>query len=475
MKLWAIIPELIIAGSALFFIPISGWIKEKNRKIPSYLTLFSLVISLWFCYRMLFWQPFDIFKGTYAVDNFGTIFKILIILSSIISLLLIIFYFGKNSQAPHAPIALLFTTLGAIGVSSSLDLGLIILFLQIMSLGLYILTGIIRKDKRGNEAALKYFIFAATALAIMAFGLTYLYGLTGSLDLRVIGGALKGDNSAWIIIALCLIILGYGFEITMVPFHFWAPDVYEGSTAPIAGFISTVPKVAGFAGLLRILISSYQNNLNDWSLIISILSAITMTFGNLAALRQTKLKRLLAYSSIAQSGYILMAAGAADSIESALPSIGFYLTAYIFMNMGVFSAAALIERNFGTDDIIIFRGLNKLAPFAAITMAISLLSLAGIPPLAGFAGKVFIFKSVLDRGYTWLLIIGIVNMVIGLYYYVSIISEMYLKSPLLTIKPKGNLFYLLAVIICFAGSILFGIFPSLGLNVLLNKINIGLF
>jgi NADH-quinone oxidoreductase subunit N len=422
---------------------------------------------------MLFWSAeggFDVFKGTYAIDNFGTVFKILIIVSAVVSLLLLLYYLKNNSHIAHAPIALLFTTLGAMGVSSSVDLGLIILFLQMMSLGLYMLVGIIRRDKISNEATLKYFIFAASALAIMAFGLTFLFGLTGSLDIRVIGAFLIKEESVWILIALSMIFIGYGFEITIVPFHFWAPDVYEGSTAPVAGLISTLPKVAGFAGLLRMLLSSYQGNFVDWSLIIAILSAVTMTFGNLVALRQTKLKRLLAYSSIAQSGYILMGAAAAVDIETALPSIGFYLIAYIFMNLSAFAVISLIERNFGTDDKIIFRGLNRLNPFAAAVLAVSMLSLAGIPPLAGFAGKVFILNSVLDKGYVWLLIIGIINMVMGLYYYISIAAEIYLKPPIITIKPKTNAYYLAASIICFGGTILFGIFPSLGLS-LTNLLN----
>ncbi len=464
MKLWAIIPELIIAGSALLFIPVSGWVKGKNQLIPAYLTLLSLSFALWFSFRMLSWPSFDIFSGTYAIDDFGTVFKILILSGSIITLLLLSFYFKKNSHIAHAPIALLFSTLGAMCISSSLDLGLIILFLQMMSLAGYVLVALVRKDKMGNEAALKFFIFAAAALAVMAFGLTFLYGLTGSLDLRIIGISLSSSKSVWIFISLILILIGYGFEITLVPFHFWAPDVYEGSTAPVAGFLSIVPKIAGFAGLLRFLLTSYRDNIADWSLIIAIFAAVTMTLGNLIALRQTRLKRLLAYSSIAQSGLILMAIAGSDSIETALSYTGFYLIAYIFMNMGAFSVASQIERNFGSDDIILFRGLSRTSPFSAIVLALSLLSLAGIPPLAGFAGKVFIISSAIDRGYIWLVIIAVINLTIALYYYVSIVAEMYMKRPVNMVKPNRDPYYLLSAIICTAGTIFFGIFPAAALK-----------
>ncbi len=460
MKLWAIIPELIIAGSALGYIPIAGWVKGKNQLIPSYLTLLSLLSAGLFSFRMLSWPSFDIFKGTYAIDNFGTVFKILILSGSIITQLLMIFYFKKNSHTAHTPIALLFATLGAMCISSSMDLGLIILFLQMMSLAVYVLVSAVRKDKMANEAALKFFIFAAVALAVMAFGLTFLYGLTGSLDLRIIGISLKTSSSAWIFISLSLILIGYGFEITLIPFHFWAPDVYAGSTAPVSGFLSVVPKTAGFAGLLRFLLTAYQDNAADWSLILAIFAAVTMTTGNLIALRQTKLKRLLAYSSIAQSGLILMAAASADNIETAVSHAGFYLAAYIFMNMGAFSVISQIERNFGSDDIILFRGLGRTAPFTAVVMALSFLSLAGIPPLAGFAGKVFIISDAIDRGYLWLVIIAIINLTIALYYYVSVIAEIYMKKPVIDIKPGNDFYYVVAAALCTAGTIFFGVFPA---------------
>ena len=464
MKLWAIIPELIIAGSALFYIPVAGWVKGKNQLIPTLLTLVSLLTALGFSFMMLSWPSFDIFNGTYAIDNFGTVFKILILSGSIITLLLLLFYFKKNSHIAHAPIALLLSTLGAMCISSSMDLGLIVLFLQMMSLAGYVLVGIIRKDNLANEASLKFFIFAAVALAVMAFGLTFLYGLTGSLDLRIIGVGLISSNSVWIFISLILILIGYGFEITLVPFHFWAPDVYAGSTAPVAGFISVVPKIAGFAGLLRFLLTAYQGNIADWSLIIAIFAAVTMTLGNLTALRQTKLKRLLAYSSIAQSGLILMAIAASDNIESAASFAGFYLIAYIFMNLGAFSVISQIERNFGSDDIILFRGLGRSSPFSAVVLVFSLLSLAGIPPLAGFAGKVFLISAAIDRGYIWLVIITAINLTIALYYYVSVAAEVYLKQPENKIKPVQDFYYLITAGICTAGTIFFGIFPAAGLN-----------
>ncbi len=207
-----------------------------------------------------------------------------------------------------------------------------------------------------------------------------------------------------------------------------------------------------------------MDNVAGWSMIIAIFAAVTMTIGNLIALRQTGLKRLLAYSSIAQSGILLMAVASADSISTAVSYSGFYLIAYLFMNMGAFSVISQIERNFGSDDIILFRGLSRTSPFSAAVLALSFLSLAGIPPLAGFAGKVFVISGVIDRGYIWLVIIAIINLTIALYYYVSVVAEMYLKQPVNMIKPVKDFYFLLSAGICTAGTIFFGIFPASALN-----------
>lgn len=464
MKLWAIIPELITAGISLALVPLAGFAKNKMKSAPVYIAIAGLSAAGLFAFRMLGWQPFLVFEGTYAVDPYGNVFKILIFAGSIITLLIAAFYFKKSTQLPHIPVAIMFAALGAVGITSSMDLGLIALFLQMMSLAAYVLVGAIRTDPYANEAALKYFIFAAISLALMIFGLTFLYGLTGSMNLSVIGSRLSGSGNYWILFALSLVILGYGFELTLVPFHFWAPDVYSGTSAPIAGFVSVVPKIAGFAGLARILTLAFPNDLMEWSLLLSILAAATMTFGNIAALKQNKLKRLLAYSSIAQSGYIIIAVSVLEKSETAFSAVGFYIIAYVFMNLGAFAVAAQIERNYDSDDFVLLKGLGKTNPFCAIVLALSLLSLAGIPPLTGFAGKIFLLKAAMDAGFIWLAVIAIINMTIGLYYYVSIISNMYTDEPLVAHKLKSSFELKIVFLITLLATIFFGVFPSVGLE-----------
>ena len=433
LDLWAIIPELILAALGIVLVPTAGFVHRRGhwRYLPAALSAVGLVASMAFTVRMLGWDDQAVFGDTYAVDGFAQVFKLLIMSGALLALLTIVAHFRGRDQVAHAPMALLFVTLGGVGLSAALDLGLIVLFLQMLSLPAYILVTLIRSDARGNEATLKYFIFAAAALAIMAYGLTFLYGMTGSLELRSIGRALGagGGDSVWIALSLGLILVGYGFEMTLVPFHFWAPDVYAGATSSVAGFVSVVPKIAGFAAFLRFALLAYPGEAAGWPLVVAILAVVTMTLGNLVALRQSRLKRLLAYSSIAQAGYVLVAVASAGRVEGALSAAAYYLAAYLFMNLAAFAVVSQVERSTGSDELALFRGFGVSSPFAGGVLALALLSLAGIPPLAGFAGKVFVLTAAIDGGMTWLAVVAAVNMAVGLYYYVAVLAEMYLRRP----------------------------------------------
>jgi NADH-quinone oxidoreductase subunit N len=465
MKLWAIIPELILAGLCLGLVPMAGWVRGRWRMAPAIVALTGLAACLFFTGRMLLWAPVPAFEGAYAVDGLANVFKLLIELGAFITIVLIGSYFRGHSQVVQAPVAVLFATLGAVGLASSMDLGLIVLFLQMTSLASYVLVVLARGDPRALEASLKYFIFGAVALAVMAYGLTFLYGLTGSLDLRVIGEALRGGDQLWIALAFSLVVIGYGFEIAMVPFHFWAPDAFTGATAPVSGFLSVVPKTGAVAGLLRLLLYAFPDEAAGWPALIAVLAAITMTFGNLVALRQTELKRLLAYSSIAQAGYILVAVAVASRVNSAPPAAAYYLAAYLFMNLGAFAVAGQLERTLGSDRIAALRGLGKRSPGPAAVLALSLLSLAGIPPLAGFAGKVFLLEAGIAGGMTWLAVVAAANMVLALFYYVSVIAEMYLRPPEYAHRLTGGRGYTLGYIAALAGTLLLGIWPGPNLEI----------
>ncbi|HET6906954.1 MAG TPA: NADH-quinone oxidoreductase subunit N [Rhodanobacteraceae bacterium] len=459
MKLWAIIPELILVVLCLALVPLAGWLRGRWRQTTGAIALIGLAACMAMTARMLGWAPFTAFDGVYALDPFAAVFKLLIELAAFITVILLMTHFRGQTQATHAPVAVLFATLGAVALVSSNDLVAIVLFIQMMSMAGYVLVSLERTSRRANEAALKYFIYAAVALAVMAYGLSFLYGLTGSLDLRAIGAALHGADQLWVEVALALILAGYGFEVTMAPFHVWAPDVFAGASAPVAGFLSVAPKIAAMAALLRFLLVAFPDRMVGWPWWIAGGAVVSMTLGNLVALRQTRLKRLLAYSTIAQSGYVLAAVAVAGRTPEAVPAAAYYLAAYLFMNLGAFAVAAQLERAVGSDRFEALRGLGRRAPWTAALLTLFLLSLAGIPPLAGFMGKVLVLLRVIDGGMLWLAIIAAINMAIALYYYVHVIAQLYLHPPKHDFVLPQRVGWSAGYALCVAGTLGLGIFP----------------
>lgn len=464
MDIWAVVPEMVLAGLALALVPVASFARGRWRALPAIAALVGLVAALAVTADMLAIPPTAAFCDTWAVDRFAAFYKLLLEVGALITILMLASHFHGRPQMAHAPILVLFTTVGGMGLVASLDLGLIILFLQMVSLPSYLLVGLVRSDHRAQEATMKYFLYAAAALAVMAYGLTFLFGLTGSLELRAVGKGLHGADQVWIVVAFGLVLVGYAFEATLVPFHFWAPDAYDGATAPAAGFISVVPKIAAFGGLLRLLLEALSGGEAAWPLVIAAVAVTTMTLGNLVALRQTGLKRLLAYSSIAQAGYVLMAVAVAGRAEGALGAVGFYLLAYLLMNLGAFLVVAQLERVLGSDRLGAIRGLGRRSPWPGAAMALCLLSLAGIPPLAGFAGKVFLLSAAIDGGMTWLAAIGAVNMAVGLFYYMRVIAEMYFETPLRSEPVTGGVGYMVGLALSVAGTLMFGIAPNVALS-----------
>ncbi|KOX41265.1 oxidoreductase [Streptomyces purpurogeneiscleroticus] len=460
MDLGAVAPEMVLAGTALALVPVAGWAQGLWRRLPAAVALLALFAAMGLTLPMLTATPRDAFCGTYAVDPFRAFYQLVIEAGAAVSLLSLASHFRASEQEPHHPVALLMATVGGMGLAAATDLGLIVLFLQMVSLPAYLLVLLVRSDGPAQEATLKYFLYAAAALAVMAYGLTFLFGLTGSLNLRIIGAGLAGADRAWVALAFGLVVVGYGFEMTLVPFHVWAPDVFQGGTAPVSGFVSVVPKVAAFAGLLRLLLEAMPNGLAVWPTVLALMAAATMTFGNLVALRQASLKRLLAYSSIAQAGYMLMAVAVADRVPQALPAIGYYVVAYLLMNLAAFTVIAQVERMSASDGLATVRGLGRRAPWSAAALTLALLSLAGVPPLAGFAGKVFLLLAAIDGDLAWLAVLAAANMAVALSYYVAVIAEMYFRDPERPEAVAPGAGYAWVLGLCSAATLAFGIAPS---------------
>jgi NADH-quinone oxidoreductase subunit N len=460
MELWAVVPELILAGFVLLLLPLGPLLSSARKELTTWLALAGLVAAAIASARMLSWSPQPVFLETYAVDPFAVYFKLFAIGATAFVLLATHGHFQSRPHAGEVPTLLMLTCLGIVGLAASQDLALIALFVQLVTAGSYILVGIAKHDRRATEGALKLFLFSAAAGAVMLYGMSLLYGLTGTLRLPELAMRLPTMPLLTTLAALGLVLVGYGFKITLVPFHAWAPDTYQGAPTPIAGYLSVGPKAAGLAVLLRTLLVAFPGGFGRWPEMIAVLAALTMTVGNLFALPQSSVKRLLAYSSIAQAGYLLVGVAAAQRDALAVPGSLFYLAVYLCMNLGAFLAVDGIERQIGTDGIEHFAGLGGRLPLSAAVLTVSLLSLAGFPPLGGFVGKTMLFGAALGAGWTWLAVLMGANVAVSLYYYVRVLAPLYLHHPAIGPLGKEPIALRVALIGLALGTLLTGIMPE---------------
>lgn len=461
MELWAVVPELTLAGLVLILLPLGSFLPTKYKNIVTWLALAGLLAVLIETIAMFFFKTQAVFIGTYAVDPFAVYFKLFAVVTTAFVLLATQSHFHGNPHEGQVPALLLLTCLGIMGLAASQNLALIALFVQLVTVGSYILVGIAKENRLATEAALKMFLFSATVGAVMIYGMVLLFGMTGTLELPELARKLPAMPVVTTIAAFLLVLVGYGFEITIVPFHTWAPDTYQGAPTPIAGFISVGPKAAGLAVMLRTLVVAFPHNLGHWAEIVAVLAAITMTVGNIFALRQSSVKRLLAYSSISQVGYILIGIAAAERSGLAVAGALLYLAVYLFMNVGAFLCVDAIERQTGSDDRKVFAGLGRRMPVPAAVLTLCLLSLAGFPPLGAFVGKTMLFGAAIAAGWTWLAIVMLLNVALSLFYYVRVIEPLYLQ-PAKDDKPlqAEPIMLRLALILLAIGTLLSGVFPQ---------------
>lgn len=387
----------------------------------------------------------SIFSDMIAVDSFAYFFKWLIMICAI---LIVVFSLGsaelntaKRRLGEYYSL-LVALTLGMMLMAGASNLLMMYLALELSSISSYILTGYTREAPDSSEASLKYVIYGSLSSGLMLYGISIIYGIAGSLDIYAINHVLaQGNyNTLALVIAGVLAIAGFGYKISAVPFHFWTPDVYEGAPITITAFLSVASKAGGFAMMIRFLkVTFIDSNAValpagvwaslkgfEWYHLVAVVSVLTMTLGNLVAIWQNNLKRLLAYSSIAHAGYMLM--GLVVLSNEGLAAIMLYFVVYLFMNLGAFYIVMLIANQTGSEDIEDYKGLGPRAPFITVSLAIFLISLTGLPPTAGFIGKLYLFAALLNRGWVWLAVVGALNSVIALYYYVRIFRNMYLRT-----------------------------------------------
>ncbi len=331
---------------------------------------------------------------------------------------------------------LTFASLAAVMLSTAADAALLGLGIGALGLSTFVMTGYLRGARRSNEASIKYYLFGTVSGATMLYGLSWWFGLAGTTNLHDIGQRLAGAPEAVVIASTALVLFGLGYKAAFVPFHFWTPDAYEGAPLPVAAYLSVLPKLAGLVALARVLPLALPRDTAGWSTAIAVIAAATMTLGNVAALPQRNVVRLLAYSSIAQSGYLLMGVAALERSDQGLPALVYYALAYAAMNLGAFAVVLAVSRERGSVDLDALRGLGRTHPWWTVVLVLSFLSLLGLPPLAGFVGKLELFKAAIDAGQAWLAVIAVVNTVISLYYYLRVIAPAVLEAP--DVRPASS-------------------------------------
>jgi len=454
------IPELIILKTAFVLLLLDLFV--PNKKILGFLGVAGIVAAL--CFVRYPTQPLSLFYGFFVLDPFSFFFKITALGIVGISLIASLAYEPhQKTSLPYlgeSNVFFLFLAFGLILMGSSNNLLMIFLSIEFVSILSYLLVGFLKKSSRSKEAALKYLLFGSTSSGIMLFGMSLLFGMTGEIDLNLIQMKLaQGVASPELVFAsLLLIMVGLGFKISMAPFHMWAPDVYEGAPTPVTAFLTVGPKALGFAIFLRVLQTSFLNLHSKWGFLLAALSMLTMTIGNVVAISQTNIKRLLGYSSIAQAGYILM--GLAVSNQIGLAGVLIYLAAYAFTNLGAFLCVIMVSNHFGTDEIDSYAGLSERSPFLAFALTLFLLSLAGIPPLAGFVAKFYVFSSAIQGRFFTLAVVAALNSAVAAFYYFKVVRLMYLV-PASNREPLTHpLSLLIAVVLALAGILAIGIFPG---------------
>lgn len=423
-------PEIALAVLSLVLLAIGLLIPAGARKGMMPLTVFSLLGVLGYTLYDFFYGPQAVFMGgLYMHDQFAVYFKILFLSAA---LLVVLSSGGYVQKLPKHRgefySLLLMATLGMMLMAGAGELITMYIGLELMTISFYILVAYLAEDARSSEAGVKYLVLGATSSAILLYGISLIYGMTGSTELAVIARQLSGNLTPASLLATVFILAGLGFKISLVPFHLWAPDIYEGAPTPVTAFLAIASKAAAFAVLIRVylLTMNSQSFSETGQTILFVMAAITMIVGNLVAIPQTNLKRLLAFSSIAQAGYLMV--GIIAESAAGIKGVIFYAMIYVFANMGAFAVATHVSEKQGSSEIKDLAGFWRRSPLATVVMTASLLSLAGIPPLAGFVGKFYLFSAVMDQGYVGIAYIGFVMSMISVYYYLSVVKVMFLTD-----------------------------------------------
>ena len=426
--LWALLPELFLTGLLCLIMTLDFIKPEGDKRLLAHLSNLGLAALLIIIAEMgLSGADRHLFGNMYVVDKLSLFFKAFVVLCTILIIAVSVDY-TQTLPAFRGEyyVLVLFSALGMLFMASANDLLTMFITLEFSTFGFYILVAYQRKDPASGEAGLKLFILGAFTASLIAFGISLIYGETGTLVFDEIARRAHTITPG-LVVGFLLILAGLGFKIGAAPFHSWIPDTYQGAPTPVTAFLSIAPKGAAFAVLLRFLFTAFGADKAHWVWLLILLAMLSMTYGNLVAIAQSNIKRLLAYSGIAQIGNVLIGLAAASKTGS--DSILFYLLTYLFANLGAFAVIIAVSHQTGGELIDDYKGLNRRSPMLAATMLVFLLSLAGVPPLAGFIGKLYLFVAAAQEGLYALIIVGLINIVISMYYYLVVVKKIYVNEP----------------------------------------------
>jgi NADH-quinone oxidoreductase subunit N len=478
-----LLPEITIAVTAIVVILADLFIERKV--VLAVISLLGLAVAGFFSFALWGGTPVPFFGGRFVVDSYALFFKVLLLSIAFLVILASHDYASRIARYRGEFFALILTSaLGMMFMAAGTELITIYIGLELAGISLYALAGFL-KDSKSSEAALKYLVLGAVASAVLLYGMALVFGFTGDTTLQGIAATIS--HLSWsdiasqpaLLVGIVLMAAGFSFKIAAVPFHMWVPDVYEGAPTPITAYLSVASKAAGFAVILRIFTSAFMQPDalgNTWGYLFAVLGAISMTLGNITAISQSNIKRMLGYSSIAQAGYLMVGLAAAGLSWTPVAifsspftwivnldtgsSLLFFLAGYAFTNLAAFTAIIAITNKVGSDFIADFAGMGKRAPVMAAALTLALISLTGIPPAVGFMGKFYVFSSAVQQGLLWLVILAVINSVISAYYYLRVVKVMWFNEPASLEKVPSSFSLKLALGISSLGILLFGILPG---------------
>jgi NADH-quinone oxidoreductase subunit N len=455
-----LVPELFLLGVAALTLVVHIFLPKRGRRVAGIVALAGLVAGIAVIILTPL-SPGEIYSGSLTVDGFALFLKAVVLAAGALSILLAFRFFNVEGQEPGEAYSLIVLSLiGMMLSASSLDLIVTYVAFELFAIPSYILAGIFKKERRSAEAGIKYFFLGSLSSGIMLLGMVLIFAVSGETRYAVLGRALPGANEHIVLTGMILFFAGLFFKAALAPFHMWAPDVYVGAPTPLAAFLSTAPKAAVLALLVRLMVFVFPRFEPQWASIFQVVALVTMFWGNIAALLQKNLKRLLAYSSIAHAGYL--AIGLAAWGEPARTAVLFYIAVYGFMNIAAFSMILLVRKKDGFgEEIEDLAGLSKRSPFIAVCVLIILLSLVGIPPTAGFFGKYFLFAAAVGRQMYLLVVAGAVNSAISLFYYFRIGRALFMEEGFTDVPPDPSLYAKIVLAFSAAVMLLLGVLPSL--------------